>query len=147
MKTPPTNEAERQIREQKFLFRQHAYELTQKLTYFVISIELIFCGYMLLNAEKLNGIRGGNYLFLACGIAAFFGILWRFFYNQTYHNRAHGYGGGMHQVSRYSQIVSYWIFVLLSITAFVWALVAGFEYLNLINDTTKINRSAQKKLD
>ena len=81
---------ELQFREQGFSARQHSYELTQKLTYFVISIELVFCGYMLLNAEKLSGMKSANYLFLFCGIAALLGILWRFLYNQTYHDRIHG---------------------------------------------------------
>lgn len=137
MRTPLINEAELQARDQEFLFRQQSYELTQKLTYYVISVELVFCGYMLLNAEKLSGIQGASYLFVACGIAAFFGILWRFFYNQTYHNIAHGVRGVMHQVASYSQIASYSIYVVLSIVAFVWALAAGFGYLNTLNSSIK----------
>jgi hypothetical protein len=143
MRTPLTNDAELQARDQLFLFRQHAYELTQKLTYFVISIELIFCGYMLLNAEKLSSIQGASYLFVTCGIAAFFGIFWRFFYNQTYHNHAHGIQGALHQFALHAQTVSYWIYVSLSIAAFVWALVAGFAYLNKINPAQKTEVSKQ----
>lgn len=143
MRTPLTNDAELQARDQLFLFRQHAYELTQKLTYFVISIELVFCGYMLLNAEKLGRIQGASYLFATCGLAAFFGILWRFFYNQTYHNHAHGIQGRIHQFSSRSQTVSYWIYVTLSIAAFVWALVAGFAYLNSIDYAQKVEIQKQ----
>lgn len=138
-----TNEAELQAREQQFAFRQHSYELTQKLTYFVISVELVFCGYMLLNADKLNSIHGASYLFLACGIAALLGIFWRFFYNQTYHNHAHGIQGRLHKVASFLQIICYWIYVVLSIVAFVWTLIAGFNYLDAFGKSSMPNTSAQ----
>jgi len=143
MRTPLTNDAELQARDHLFAFRQHSYDLTQKLTYFVISIELIFCGYMLLNAEKLVGIQGASYLVATCGIAAFFGILWRFFYNQTYHDHAHGVHSLLHQIARHSQIVCYWIYVALSIASFVWALSTGFAYLEKTNTTQKKAASSQ----
>jgi hypothetical protein len=145
MPTPSTSDADLQARDQLFLFRQHSYELTQKLTYFVISIELIFCGYMLLNAEKLSGIQAANYLFMTCAIAAFFGIFWRFFYNQTYHNYAHGIQGTLHRFASYFQTITYWIYVVLSITTFIWAAVAGFAYLNKIKASQKVEVSKQNK--
>jgi hypothetical protein len=142
MRTPLTNDAELQARDQVFAFRQHSYELTQKLTYFVISIELIFCGYLLLNAEKLVDIRGASFLFAITGIAAFFGIFWRFFYNQTYHNNAHGTQGLLNKVACLFQIIFYWIYIALSIASFVWALFAGFTYLDKTNSTKKAATSS-----
>jgi hypothetical protein len=142
-RTPLVNEAELQAREQWFVSKQHSYELTQKLTYYVISVELIFCGYMLLNADKFASIHGTSYLFGTSGIAALFGILWRFFYNQTYHNNAHGIEGLLHKISSYSQIVFYWIYTGLSIIAFAWALYAGFNYLNVVHESPKSDISKQ----
>ena len=95
MSQPAVNEAELQAREHWFETRKHSYELTQKLTYYVISVELVFCGYMLLNAKMLTGLQGASYLFVVAGIAALFGILWRFFYNQTYHNNCLLYTSSM----------------------------------------------------
>ncbi|HRE17987.1 MAG TPA: hypothetical protein PLW86_13130 [Rhodocyclaceae bacterium] len=141
MRPPLTNDVELQVRDQVFSSRQHSYDLTQKLTYFVIFIELVFCGYMLLNAEKLSGIQEASYLFLTCGIAAFFGITWRFFYNQTYHNNAHGIHGCAHQIARVSQLVCYWTYVVLSIVAFVWALSSGFSYIDKVNAKKTSNTS------
>lgn len=141
-----TNEAELQDREQQFLFRQHAYELTQKLTYFVISVELIFCGYMLLNADKLKGIKSASFLFLAAGIAALLGILWRFFYNQTYHNNAHQIKGVVHRASAWLQIITYWLYITFSIAAFIWALIAGFIYLDNISHIPPPTALHQKNL-
>ena len=129
MRQPLNNEAELQARGQQFSFRQHSYELTQKLTYFVISIELVFCGYMLLYVDKLIGMSGARYLFITCGIAAVSGILWRFFYNETYHNNAHGIQGRLHEFTSKLQIITYWIYVVLSIIAFIWALISGFNYM------------------
>ncbi len=69
--------------------RHYSYDLVQKLTFFVISIELIFCGYMLLNADRFGSIKYSSYLFLLSGSAAIFGIFWRFCYNQTNHEESH----------------------------------------------------------
>jgi hypothetical protein len=77
---PDINHAEElQYREQLFSARQYSYDLVQKLTYFIVSAELVTCGYILLNADNLIGIKSLNYLFLLCGFAAITGILWRFF--------------------------------------------------------------------
>lgn len=143
---PLINEAELQARELWFAARQQSYELTQKLTYFVISVELVFCGYMLLNADKLNVIHGASYIFLTCGIAAIFGILWRFFYNQTYHNNAHGTQGQSHQTICRIQITCYWIYVALSTIALIWILVAGFSYLNAFNNPDKLHNFSKSSL-
>lgn len=121
--------------------KKYAYDLTQKLTYFVITAELALCGYMLLNAEKLSSIHGAPYLFLTCGLAAFIGILWRFCYNITYHAHAHARKGG--KLDFASKQLKHWsyklaskvqaslhnIYVLLTIVCFLWILVAGFNYL------------------
>lgn len=92
---------------------------------------------MLLNAEKLAGIEGASYLFVTCGTAAFFGILWRFFYNQTFHNNAHEEQGFSHQVACLVQIVCYWLYIALSIGSFMWALFAGFTYLKKVDSASK----------
>ena len=93
---------------------------------------------MLLNAKMLTGLQGASYLFVVAGIAALFGILWRFFYNQTYHNNAHGIYNRINQISCHLQIVVYWIYVVLSIASFLWALVAGFNYLEIVNSPPKL---------
>lgn len=138
MNQPQISEAELQARGQWFESKKHSYELTQKLTYYVISVELVFCGYMLLNAKTLIGLKGASYLFVASGVAALFGILWRFFYNQTYHNNAHGIYNRTHQISVYSQLIVYWVYVFLSIVSLIWALVAGFNYLEISNSPPKL---------
>jgi hypothetical protein len=122
--------------------KKYGYEITQKLTYFIITVELALCGYMLLNAEKLKAIQEGSYLFLTCGIAAFTGILWRFCYNITYHAHAH-YKGDLHPSNRYFATKTYRtarylqgklhnIYALLTLSSFLWILIAGFIYLSNI---------------
>lgn len=109
--------------------RKYSYDLTQKLTYFVISAELVFCGYMLLNTDKLKGLQNVSSLYLVTGVAALTGILWRFCYNQTYHNNAHKTSNNPCLVK--FQICVYWIYVGLSLISLIWALVAGFNFIEL----------------
>jgi hypothetical protein len=125
--------------------RHYSYDLTQKLTYYVISIELVFCGYMLLNADKLINIQGASYLFATCGIAAFFGIVWRTFYNEAYHNATHEFRSNPYKVARYFQMSCYCVYVVLSIGTFVWVLIAGFNYLNSGNKPTNTVIPVQTK--
>jgi len=44
--------------------RHHSYDLVQKLTFFIIGAEFVFCGYLLLNAEKLSDVKHLSTLFL-----------------------------------------------------------------------------------
>ena len=135
--TQELQEADKKLDEDR---KKYAYDITQKLTYFVITAELALCGYMLLNADKLSKIHGASYLFLTCGVAAFTGILWRFCYNITYHAHAHFEGelnpynkyfsSKTYRGARYCQGKFYNVYVLLTIGSFLWILVAGFIYLS-----------------
>jgi hypothetical protein len=120
---------ELQYREQLFSARQYSYNLVEKLTYFIVSAELVTCGYILLNADGLVAIKGLNYLFLLCGFAAMTGILWRFFYNITYHNKTHGINNCVHKISMTLQIAIYYFYVALTLVTFTWFLVRGYLYL------------------
>ena len=124
---------ELQFREQIFAARQYSYDLVQRLTYFVVTAELVTCGYILLNASNLVAIDYLNYLFLLCGFTAMFGILWRFFYNITYHNNTHGINNCAHVIAKKLQIVIYYFYVILTIACFTWLLVLGFLYLTSLN--------------
>ena len=120
---------ELQYREQLFSARQYSYNLVEKLTYFIVSAELVTCGYILLNADSLVAIKGLNYLFLLCGFAAMSGILWRFFYNITYHNKTHGINDYAHKISKKLQTVVYYLYVVLTLSTFTWLLIRGYLYL------------------
>jgi cytochrome b561 len=124
---------ELQYREQIFSARQYSYEIVQKLTYFIVSAELVTCGYILLNADSLAGIKDLNYLFLICGIAAMAGILWRFFYNITYHNNTHGINDCAHKIAKKLQISIYYLYVVLTLLTFAWLLIRGYLYLTSLN--------------
>lgn len=123
--------------------KMYAYDITQKLTYFVVTAELALCGYMLLNVDKLSSIRGFPYIFLLCGLAAFMGLLWRFCYNITFHSYAHAHNrknGKLELDSKQFDNFSYKMadryqglthntYAILSIVCFLWILGAGFWYL------------------
>lgn len=113
-----------------FELRKYSYELTAKLTYFVISLELVICGYMLLNADKLAGLKSISYLFSFIGAGAFFGILWRFFYNESYHDDVHHKNSISKAAPKYAQIICYWLYVAISISSFIWGMIVGFNYLD-----------------
>jgi len=49
--------------------RHKAYDLTQRLTFFVIGIEFIFSGYLLLNASRFRYIDGIEWLFISSALA------------------------------------------------------------------------------
>ncbi len=120
-----------QIREHIFSDRQFSLELVQKLTYFVISVELIGCGYILLQASNLTEVKHLNYLFLLCGISALLGLLWRFCYNNSHFNFTHGY-----QFLAWLSKIQSWLhnlYVLASIVTFVWFLYLGFNYLTWLS--------------
>ena len=105
----------------------YVYQLTERLTYFVVSAELVVSGYMLLNAEKLSGFYGAPFLFLACAGAALAGVAWRYLYNQGYHVVAHGLPAN--DASPRLQLAVYWLFVFLTFGAFVWLIIDGFAYI------------------
>lgn len=129
-----TNHAEElQYREQLFSARQYSYDLVQKLTYFIVSAELVTCGYILLNADSLAAVKSLNYLFLLCGLAAMSGILWRFFYNITYHNKTHNINNLAHKVAKKLQIIAYYLYVVLTLSTFTWLLIRGYLYLTSLN--------------
>lgn len=110
--------------------QRQSYELTQKLTYFVVSLELVFCGYLLLNADKLIHFNLAPYLFVASGFAATMGLFWRFCYNMTYHARAHSeQGTRAYRVTVIFQIGFYYVYVVLSILTIFSILVSGYVYI------------------
>jgi len=121
--------------------KMYSYDITQKLTYFVITVELALCGFMLLNKDKLSTLKYSEYLFLTLGLAAFIGILWRFAYNITFHSHAHYKSKGdltpdnphfnnkRYKVARFLQSYFHDIYVLLTLASFGWILVAGYRYL------------------
>jgi hypothetical protein len=130
-------EADKKVKQDS---KNYAYDITQKLTYYVITVELALCGYMLLNAEKLSGICGAAYIFLVCGLAALIGVLWRFCYNITFHAHAH-FEGELSPQNKYFKTKTYKtasylqgklhdVYVLLTAISFLWILGAGFIYLS-----------------
>ena len=123
---------------QLFELRQHSTELVQKLTYFVISAELVACGYILTTANNLIAVENLNYLFLLTACAALFGLFWRFFYNQVFYNNVHDKNGELvsgllHKLVVRLQWFSYYIYVILSIVAMLWFVFLGFNYLTSLN--------------
>lgn len=109
---------------------QHfSYDLTQRLTYYVVSAELIFCGYVLLNADKFGAIKYSSILFLLAGIAAFSGVLWRFGYNQNQHDIAHGTTTKNNKYILLAQLTAYWVYIIVSIVFFVSLLGIGYLHI------------------
>lgn len=109
--------------------QQYSYDLTQRLTFFVISIELIFCGYILLNPEKLGVIKFSSTLFFLSGAAAIFGLFWRFCYNQTFYENAQGKQSKFFKAYNGAQTITYWIYIVLTLVFFISAVATGHEYL------------------
>jgi hypothetical protein len=118
-------------------------------------LNLFFCGYILLNADKITNLKGAPYLFLACGLAAIFGLIWRFCYNITNHYAAHvdaqkpsdPSDQRCHTITKYWQSKLHNAFVVLSILSLFWALIAGCIYLatypSLAGDQYKCAKPAQ----
>ena len=143
-----TKEDQLKFMEMRRVSQQYSYDLVQRLTFFVISIELIFCGYILLNSEKLGSIEFSSLLFLSAGCAAIFGIIWRFFYNQTYHDSVHGKNERIRKYLSKLQIISYWIYVSLTAIFLVSTILAGYFHLkniekNSINKILHINKNIE----
>lgn len=117
--------------------RNYGYDITQKLTYFVITAELVFCGYLLLNADKLVHFKSAPLIFVLSGMSAGFGLCWRFCYNITYHAHAHT---DEHDKKGYFDKCSYKLasclqgklhntFVLLSASTLILGLYLGHMYI------------------
>lgn len=140
MRTPLHSEAELRHHDRAQSERLFSYDLTQKLSFFVISIELIFCGYILLNADKLGQIKGSSMLFLLAGVAAFCGITWRYCYNQTYHLHAHGVSQTWGLTSK-AQTLFYWLYASASVMFLVLTLWWGFQYLQNIESKTDVAKA------
>ncbi len=124
---------ELQYREQIFSARQFSLELVQKLTYFVVSVELIACGYILLQAANLSEVKNLKYLFLLCGISALLGLLWRFCYNITHYNATHQLSDFIGKLARKLQSPLHDLYAVCSILSLIWFLYLGFNYLSYIS--------------
>ena len=122
-----------QHKEQLFSALHYSYDLVQRLTYYIVSAQLVTCGYILLNSSSLLAVNNLSYVFLLSGLSAFMGILWRYFYNITYYNRTHGINNWQHACSSKLQKVIYWVYVLLTIVSFILLLTSGFCYLKSLN--------------
>jgi hypothetical protein len=112
----------------------YSYNLTQKLTFFVISIELISCGYILLNADTFAVIPYASVIFLVSGIAAISGILWRVCYNEIYHNNAQSKRPVTYNVYKKIEGTAYSIYVLSTTVFLVGIITIGFSYLQEIEN-------------
>lgn len=130
MRPPLVSEAELGAQDLTHAHRQHSYDLVQQLTCFIITIELVGCGYLLINAKELVGIPSAKYLYLIFGVAAFLGVLWRVLHNETYYRSSHGLSTGAYALGTR---VMYWPYVILSVIAFVWAIYAGTRYLHEVS--------------
>ena len=133
-RAPLIKEDQLKLMEMRRDSQQYSYDLVQRLTFFVISIELIFCGYILLNSEKLGAVKFSSFLFLLAGCAAIFGILWRFFYNQTYHDAVHRKNERIRIILGRLQIIAYWIYISLTAVFLISSIIAGFLHLSKIEE-------------
>lgn len=132
-------DANQREKEEELRKQQYAYGLVERLAFYVISAELIFCGYVLLKAKEFGAITGSGTLYLFAGLAALSGIVWRYFYNERYHEYAHGVVVPLPQfiekwikkdtVEPIFFHWSYWIYLLLSLLFFVLLLAIGFVHL------------------
>jgi uncharacterized membrane protein len=109
--------------------RRQSYDHIQTLTFFVISIELVTCGYMLLNADRLAGLPWARWLFLAVGIAALAGILWRFGYNEAFYRSAVGRNNRWGPLVNAVQTRCHHVFAVVSLVSLVALLIAGTMYI------------------
>ena len=107
--------------------RHFSYEMTQKLTFFVVGAELVFCGYILLNAEKLGPIEYSSILFPLAGMAAVMGLVWRAVFNDLHLRelRDQIIAPGLAKILR----ATYVLYIFLSAAFFFLLLFAGTMYL------------------
>jgi len=110
--------------------RHLSYDYTERLTFFVLTIEAAFCGYALELAKDLPAGSHVPGLFLVSGLAFISGVLWRTLYNETLHSNAHGTSH-----TRFASAVNrailwfYWTYVILTAAFFQGLLTAGYAYL------------------
>lgn len=133
---PLVNDAELQARELQRADQRYSNDLTQRLTYFVIGIEVVFCGYLLLNAEQLGKIQYSSVLFLLAGLAAIAGLFWRFFYNESFHCDVHNIRSWWLKATGWLQGAFYYAYVVLSIAFFMAMLAIGTAHLRVIETTS-----------
>jgi hypothetical protein len=103
------------------------------LSYFIISAELLFCGYILLNGEKFGVIEYSRWLYLCAGIAALTGMFWRTAYNVVFHDQTHGHKPNVLIVT--CQTLFYLCYVSMSILFFVLTVTVGFLHLSTIAES------------
>lgn len=110
--------------------RHLSYDYTERLTFFVLTVEAAFCGYALELAKDLPPGSHVPDLFLVSGFAFICGVLWRTLYNETLHANAHGTSR-----TRFANAVNgailwfYWTYVALTAAFFLGILTAGYVYL------------------
>lgn len=149
--SPSIKEAELRRMEMERDARLYSYDLVQRLTFFIISLELIFCGYILLNAEKLGAVRFSSVAFLLAGMAAIIGLLWRFLYNQDYNDFVHGTSSWISPPHWLKRIV-YWVFVILTSSFLILSVIIGYLHIDKIEKAKEIQNlkeelATQKQLN
>lgn len=118
----------------------------QKLTFFVVGFEGIFCGYLLLYADRLKDFKFGPFLFLISAIAATSGIFWRYCYNIDWHESS--YGRRTQNFVLIIRKVSYWIYISLTFIFLIAIIIIGFIYLINVAETTSMSeKEAVSKLE
>ena len=95
----------------------------------------VVCGYLLLNADRFVTTKYASITFLIGGGAIVSGLLWRFFYNETYHEKAHGNFSKLYPAIKFIQNIVYWIYVILTTMFLIFLLIGGYQYIhNLENE-------------
>ncbi len=118
--------------------RHKAYDLAQRLTFFVIGLEVVVCGYILINARTFCTIPYIADFFFVTGLAAFCGIGWRFCYNETYSRRVYQQDRSIaYKIYYFCQGLMYWSYITLTAVFFVCALLIGYHYLTSIDPRLK----------
>ncbi len=114
--------------------RHKSYDLTQRLVFFVIGIEVVFCGYLLLNVEHFSKFNHLKCIFFISGISAFLGIASRFSRNFGYHLEAHQHKSIENKRFRkflaFLILFTHWAFVLFSTAFFICILYYGSMYID-----------------
>lgn len=129
------NEAYERALDRKQVERHYARDLVQRLTFFVVGAELVFCGYVLLNAESLHGVSFVGEMYLASGVAAISGVLWRVVYNEEIHYDP-GKGKPYSEFLQKVRSALYHIYLIASLVFFAGTLAAGYSYLKGAEDSS-----------
>lgn len=123
------NESLERHEDRKQQEEHHAQQLVQKLTFFVVGAELVFCGYILLNAKSLSGVSFAAEMYLLSGIAAISGLLWRTLYNEEMSAR-NGKRAPLSGALLKAQSTLYWLYIIASIVFFIGVLSVGYSYIH-----------------